>query len=126
MRVLYNGWKRWITTTGADIKNGDGLKKTFQTVMESWGEDSSQTLKKGEKEDDEETWGYEGGGYSSDRGLSRHSVDYHSGKLGENLHMRVKESRKKKGKTLMGRMKGVHDCLQEQKQGVAKQTAMMC
>ncbi len=25
------------------------------------------------------------GGYSSDRGLSRHSLDYHSGKLGENL-----------------------------------------
>ncbi len=20
MRVLYNGWERWITTTGADIK----------------------------------------------------------------------------------------------------------
>jgi hypothetical protein len=29
-------------------------------------------------------WGLEGG-YSSDRGLSRHSLDYHSGKLGENL-----------------------------------------
>jgi hypothetical protein len=29
-------------------------------------------------------WGLEGG-YSSDRGLSRHSLDFHSGKLGENL-----------------------------------------
>jgi hypothetical protein len=29
MRVLYNGWERWITTTGADIKIGDRLKKTF-------------------------------------------------------------------------------------------------
>jgi hypothetical protein len=38
----------------------------------------------GEKQDDEETWGLEGG-YSSDRGLSRHSLDFHSGKLGENL-----------------------------------------
>ncbi len=37
----------------------------------------------GEKQDDEETWGLEGG-YSSDRGLSRHSVDFHTGKLGEN------------------------------------------
>ncbi len=37
-----------------------------------------------EKQDDEETWGFEGG-YSSDRGHSRHSLDYHSGKLGENL-----------------------------------------
>jgi hypothetical protein len=34
--------------------------------------------------------------------------------------MRVKEKMKKKGKTLMGRIKGVHHSLQEQKQGVAK------
>jgi hypothetical protein len=54
----------------------------FQTVMGSWREDSSQTIKMGETQDDEETWGLEGG-YSSDRGLSRHSLDYHSGKLGE-------------------------------------------
>ncbi len=32
MRVLYNGWERWITITGADIKIGDGTKNTFQTV----------------------------------------------------------------------------------------------
>jgi hypothetical protein len=80
MRVLYNGWERWITTMGADIKIVDGPKKTFQTVMGSWREDSSQTLKMGEKQDDEEMWGL-GGGYSSDRGLSRHILDYHSGKL---------------------------------------------
>ncbi len=30
------------------------------------------------KQDDEVMWGLEGG-YSSDRGLSRHSLDYHSG-----------------------------------------------
>ena len=84
MRVLYNGWERWITATGADIKSGDGSKKTFQTVMGSWREYSSQTSKMGEKQDDEEMRGLEGG-YSSDRGLSRHSLDYHSGKLGENL-----------------------------------------
>ncbi len=83
MRVLYNGWERWITTTGADIKIGDGSKKTFQTVMGSWHEVFSQTLKMGEKQDYEEAWGLEGG-YSSDRGLSRHSLDFHSGKLGEN------------------------------------------
>jgi hypothetical protein len=35
MRVLYNGWERWITTMGADIKIEDGSKKTFQTVMGS-------------------------------------------------------------------------------------------
>jgi hypothetical protein len=61
MRVLYNGWERWITTMGADIKIGDGSKKTFHTVLGSWHEDISQTLKMGEKQDDEETWGLEGG-----------------------------------------------------------------
>ncbi len=84
MRVLYNGWERWITTTRADIKIGDGSTKTFQTVMGSWHEDSSQTSKMGEKQDNKEMWGLEDG-CSSDRGLSRHtSLDYHSGKLGEN------------------------------------------
>ncbi len=82
--MLYNGWERIITTTGANTKIGDGSKKTFQPVMGTWHEDSSQTLKMGEKHNDEETWGLEGG-YSSDRGLSRHSLDYHSGKRGENL-----------------------------------------
>ncbi len=47
MRVLYNGWERWITTTGADIKIGDGSKKTFQTVMGSCREDVSQPSKMG-------------------------------------------------------------------------------
>ena len=50
--------------------------------MGSWREDISQTLKMREEQDDEETWGLEGG-YSSDRGVSRHSIDYHKGKLGE-------------------------------------------
>ncbi len=83
MRVLYNGWERWSTTMGADIKIGDGSKKTFQTFMGSWHEDISQTSKMGEKQDDEETWGLKGG-YSLDRRLSRHSIDFHSGKLREN------------------------------------------
>ncbi len=83
MRVLYNGWETWITATGADMKIGDGSKKTFQTVMGSWREDISQTLKMGEKQDEEETWGLEVG-YSSDRGFSRYSLDFHSGKLEEN------------------------------------------
>ncbi len=38
----------------------------------------------GEKQDDEETWGPEGG-HSSDRGGSRHSLDWQSGKFMENL-----------------------------------------
>jgi hypothetical protein len=84
MRVLYNGWERWITITGVDIKIRVGSKITFQTVMGSWCEDFSQTSKMGEKQDDEEMWGLEVG-YSSDRGLSRHRLDFHSGKLRENL-----------------------------------------
>ncbi len=63
--MLYNGWERWITTLGADIEIGDGSKKTFKTVMGSLHEDIAQTSKLGEKQDDEETWGLEGG-YSSD------------------------------------------------------------
>jgi hypothetical protein len=42
MRVLYFGWERWITTMGSDIKIGDGSKKTFKTVTETWHDDSSQ------------------------------------------------------------------------------------
>ncbi len=84
MKVLYNGWERWITITGSHIKAGDGLKKTFKTVMGTWHEDSSQTSKMEKKQDDEETWGLEGG-YSSDNGHSRHSLDWHGGKLGGNL-----------------------------------------
>ncbi len=83
MRVLYNGWERWITTMGADMKIGDGSKKTFQTVMGSWCEDISQTLKMGERQDDEEMWELEGG-YLSDREIGRHSIDFHKGKLGGN------------------------------------------
>jgi hypothetical protein len=75
MRVLYNGWERSITTTGAGIKIGDGSKKTFRTVVGMWREDSSRKLKMGEEQDDEKSWGFEGG-YSSDRGHSRHSLDW--------------------------------------------------
>ena len=81
--MLYNRWERWITTMGSDIKIGYGSKKTFKTVMGTWRVDSSQTLKMGEKQDNEETWGFEGG-YSSDWGLNRHSLDIHSGELGGN------------------------------------------
>ena len=59
-------------------------------------EDSSQTSKMGEKQDDEETCGLEGG-YSSDRGLSRHSLDYHSGKLGGNLSAESEREQEEEG-----------------------------
>ena len=94
--MLYKGWERWNTTTGADIKIGDGSKKTFQTVMGSWREDISQTLKMGEKQDDEETWGLEGG-HSLDRGISRHSIDFHKGKLEENSSDESKGGQEEEG-----------------------------
>ncbi len=96
MRVICNGWERWVTTTGSDIKIGDGPKQTFKTAMGTWHEDSSQTSKMGEKQDDEETWGLEGG-YSSDRGCSRHSLDWQSGKLRENLSAESKGEKEEEG-----------------------------
>jgi hypothetical protein len=95
--VLYDGWERWITTTGVDIKNGDGSKKTFQTDMGSWREDISQTSKMGEKQDDEETWGLEGG-YSLDRGVSRYSIDFHRGRLEENSSDESEGEQEEEGK----------------------------
>jgi hypothetical protein len=51
--------------------------------MATWCEDTSHNSKKRESQDDEESWGFEGG-YSSDRGRSRHSLDWENGKLREN------------------------------------------
>ncbi len=64
--------------------------------MESWREEISQTLKMGEKQDDEETWGLEGG-YSSDKRLSSHSIDFHSGKLRENPSDESEEEQEEEG-----------------------------
>ncbi len=51
--------------------------------MGTWRKDTSCNLKKGEGQDDEESWEFKGG-YSSDRGHSRHSLDWQNGKLREN------------------------------------------
>jgi hypothetical protein len=87
-----DGLQLWYQT-----KIGDGSKKTFKTVMGTWCEDSSQTSKMGKKQDDEETWGLEGG-YSSDRGRSRHSLDWHSGKLRKKLSAESKAEDEEAGK----------------------------
>jgi hypothetical protein len=71
-------------TTGSDIKIGDSSKKTFKTVMVTLCEDSSHNLNMGEEQDDELSWGLEGG-YLSDRGCSRHSLDWQNGNLRENM-----------------------------------------
>ena len=121
MRVLYNGWERWIATTGADIEIGDESKKTFQTVMGLWHEDFLQTLTMGEKQDDKEMWGLEGG-YSSDRGVSRHSIDFHRGKLRENSSDESEGEQEEEGEDSDGENERSHHCFQEQKGGVAKLT----
>ncbi len=64
--------------------------------MGSWREDISQTSKMGEKQDDEETWGLEGE-YSLDRGIGRHSLDFHKGKLGENSSDESEGEQEEKG-----------------------------
>jgi hypothetical protein len=114
--VLYNGWERWITITGVDIKIEDGSNS-----KQLWDHGVKVVHKL-------QRWG-------RSRMIKRHgnlkvcihligdlvdSLDYHSGKLRKKCQMRVREKRKKKGKTLMGRMKRVHHCLREQKQAVAK------
>ncbi len=64
---------------GSDIKIGDGSRKMFKTDIGVWREDNSHNSKMGEEQDDEESWGFEGG-YSSDRDRSRHCLDWQSGK----------------------------------------------
>ncbi len=69
---------------GIRNKNWRWFKDTSETVMGTWHDDSSRNLKMWEEQDDEESWGFEGG-YSSDRGRSRHSLDWQRVKLRENL-----------------------------------------
>jgi hypothetical protein len=70
--------------------------------MGTWRIDSSQISKMGEKQDDEETWGLEGG-YLSDRGRIRHSLHYRSGKLGENLSAESEGEEEEEGEDLIGK-----------------------
>ena len=115
MRVLYNWWERRITTTGADIKIGDGSKKTFQTVMGSWRE----------KQDDGETWGLEGG-HSLDRGIGRHSLDFHKGKLGENSSDESEGEQGEEGEYSDGENKRSPPLFVGPTAGICKKTVMMC
>ncbi len=79
----------------------------------------------GEKQDDEETWGLEGG-YSLDRGLSRHSIDFHSGKLGENSSDESEGVQEEEGEDSDGENKRSPPFFAYQQWGFAKQTVMMC
>ncbi len=77
--ILYNGWETWINTMGSQYIIEDGLKKTFRLLMETWWEDDPCPSKKKES-NDEVGLGIKGG-YSSDRGHSRHSLSWQSGRL---------------------------------------------
>ncbi len=110
---------------GSDIKIGDGSKKTFQTVMGTWRDNNSQTSKMGEKQDDEETWELEGG-YSSDRGLSRHSLNYYSGKFGENSSDESEGEQEEEREDSDWENERSPPLFAGAKVGVAKQTVMMC
>jgi hypothetical protein len=79
MKITYNGWEKWITTTGKRITVGDGTTKTFHAVMATWYEETPQSKKRNESED-EEGFGLEGG-YSLERGCSRHSLAWRKGTL---------------------------------------------
>ncbi len=87
--------------------------------MGTWREDSSQTSKMGEKQDDEETWGLEGG-YSSDRELSRHCLDYHSGKFRENLSDESEGEQEEEGEDSDGENEGSPPLFTEVKAGSSK------
>ncbi len=79
MKIIYNRWEKWITTTGKRITVGDGKMKTFHAVMATWYEETPQSKKRNESED-EEGFGLEGW-YSLERGRSRHSLAWRKGIL---------------------------------------------
>ena len=70
-QIMYNGWERWITTTGMKIQVGDGTTRTFHTVMATWYDETPKNKMSNESEDDE-NFGEDG--YLSERACSRHSL----------------------------------------------------
>ena len=80
MKVLYNGWEKWISVKGKELKAGDGSKKTFHHVMGSWSREKTPESEEKNDESEEEDSGDEGG-YSSDRARSRHSVAWATGEI---------------------------------------------
>jgi len=81
MKVLYNGWEEWIVSKGKEIAVGNGSKKTFHYIMGSWyDKETPESKEKIDKSEDDDTFGNDGG-YSSDRGRSRHSGAWKAGQL---------------------------------------------
>jgi hypothetical protein len=85
MKVLYNGWEEWIVSKGKDIAVGDGSKKTFHYIMGSWyDEETPEYKEKIDESEDDDSFGNDGG-YSSDRGRSRHSGAWKAGQLRDKI-----------------------------------------
>jgi hypothetical protein len=81
MKVLYNGWEEWIVSKGKEIRVGDGSRKTFHYVMDSWyDKETPEAKEKIDESEDVDTFGNDGG-YSSDRARSRHSGTWKTGQL---------------------------------------------
>ena len=81
MKILYNRWDEWITSKGKEIKVVGGMRKTFHYVMATWyDEETPESKETNDESEDKDGFGI-GGGYSSDRGHSRHSIAWQRGQL---------------------------------------------
>ena len=109
MKVLYNGWEKWIVTKGKEINVSDGSRKTYHYVMGSWYDEKTPESKEKNDESEEEYDSGEEGGYSSDRARSRHQDAWARGEIrdkkgpgcgrGERLDNDDESSSKEEGKT---------------------------
>ena len=109
MKVLYNGWEKWIVTKGKEIHVSDGSRKTYHYVMGSWYDEKTPESKEKNDESEEEYDSGEEGGYSSDRARSRHQDAWARGEIrdkkgtgcgrGERLDDDDESSSKEEGKT---------------------------
>ncbi len=62
----------------------------------------------------------------SNRGISRHSIDFPKGKFGENSTDESEGEQEEEVEYSDGDIKEVHHCLRDQQHGFAKNTVMMC
>ncbi len=71
MKIMYNGWERWITTMGKNRKIGYGTMRTLHAVMATWYNETPKNKKSDDTEDDK-NFGEDG--YLSERECSKHSL----------------------------------------------------
>jgi hypothetical protein len=79
MRIMYNGWERWITTMGKKIKVGDETTRTFHAVMATWYDETPNNDKKSNESEDYKNFGEDG--YLSERACSRQCLAWQQGAL---------------------------------------------